>query len=277
MTVMYVKTMEEFQALLKTSEDNKLVVIDFTATWCGPCRRIAPIFEKMAKEHPDVKFAKVDVDEASDVSGSCGVSAMPTFQFYKSGSKVESFSGADETKLASFVEQLRHPGITRTRESGLEDFFDACLSGNVAEVQRCLEKDPSLVSQMAPQEWHAYHIMRDGWQPVESTQNPGVMNASKTVFLRANPPAYALHLAAGNGHTELVDVLLSMKADLEAGDGDGDTALAWATYGGRRDMMDQLLAAGADSSFAIALTRAQYEGVKGDGISLEYLKKKRNS
>ena len=77
-----------------------LTIVDFTATWCGPCQMIAPILEKLSEEHKDVTFIKVDVDELSELSsGRCGVTCMPTFHAYKGGKKVADFSGADQSKL----------------------------------------------------------------------------------------------------------------------------------------------------------------------------------
>merc|ERR1712070_1027374 len=78
---------------------SKLVVVDFIATWCGPCKRIAPVFQKMEEEMDDVVFIKVDVDVNVDVAEQCGISCMPTFQFYKEGRKVDEFSGASEEKI----------------------------------------------------------------------------------------------------------------------------------------------------------------------------------
>uniref|UniRef100_A0A8C6UDP7 Thioredoxin n=1 Tax=Neogobius melanostomus TaxID=47308 RepID=A0A8C6UDP7_9GOBI len=96
----------DFEEELKAA-GSKLVVVDFTASWCGPCKMIAPVFEKMADENKDVVFLKVDVDEASDVSEKCGISSMPTFQFYKNGEKLEQFSGASEEKLRATVAKLK--------------------------------------------------------------------------------------------------------------------------------------------------------------------------
>ena len=64
---------------------------------------IAPTFETMAKENPDVTFIKVDVDEADVIASSVGVSAMPTFMFYKDGKKILEFAGANVTKLKDTV------------------------------------------------------------------------------------------------------------------------------------------------------------------------------
>ena len=57
----------------------------------------------MAAENSDCEFVKVDVDEADDVAASCGIQAMPTFQFYKGGSKIAEMQGADQAKLAQMV------------------------------------------------------------------------------------------------------------------------------------------------------------------------------
>jgi hypothetical protein len=162
---------------------------------------------------------------------------------------------------------------TPDREAELQSFIDSCMSGNASDVQRRLEADPGLVNQAAPREWHDYHIMRRGWQPVADV-NPGAKNASGAMYLRSTHPAFGLHLAAGNGHTEVIKVLLGAHANLAAGDGDGDTVLAWATWSGRRDTMNQLLSAGADPSFANSLSREQFEAVDGDGASFDFPKEK---
>lgn len=103
--VKYLTSMGDFTGAMKQSEE-KLVVIDFTATWCPPCRMIGPIFEKFAEELSDGFYAfKVDVDDASDIASECGISAMPTFQFFKGGEKVDEFSGANEAKLRATIEK----------------------------------------------------------------------------------------------------------------------------------------------------------------------------
>ncbi|XP_034532154.1 thioredoxin-like isoform X2 [Notolabrus celidotus] len=101
--------MDEFKSILKES-GGKLVVVDFTATWCGPCQRIGPIFEALSKkpENSNVVFLKVDVDDASEVAQECKVNSMPTFQFYKNGEKIEEFSGADGPKLEKLVDTYRN-------------------------------------------------------------------------------------------------------------------------------------------------------------------------
>ncbi|XP_052775543.1 thioredoxin-like [Mya arenaria] len=84
---------------------DKLVVVDFTATWCGPCKMIGPKFVEMEKEFPDAIFYKVDVDENSDVAGAEGISAMPTFKCYRNGKQVADMCGANETKLREMIKE----------------------------------------------------------------------------------------------------------------------------------------------------------------------------
>ncbi|XP_055055772.2 thioredoxin b [Misgurnus anguillicaudatus] len=86
---------------------NKLVVVDFTATWCGPCQMIKPIFAAMSDEYTSVVFLKVDVDEAQEVASSCDIKCMPTFQFYKNGKKIHEFSGANKDTLQNKILQLQ--------------------------------------------------------------------------------------------------------------------------------------------------------------------------
>ncbi|XP_040216481.1 thioredoxin-like [Rana temporaria] len=104
--VKQIESVADFKAFLASAGD-KLVVVDFTAVWCGPCRRIAPIFEELCKTHADVFFCKVDVDDVADLSESCGIHAMPTFQFYKNKEKIEEFSGADDGKLKATIARLK--------------------------------------------------------------------------------------------------------------------------------------------------------------------------
>uniref|UniRef100_A0A8C5LN11 Thioredoxin domain-containing protein n=1 Tax=Leptobrachium leishanense TaxID=445787 RepID=A0A8C5LN11_9ANUR len=94
---------EEFTAI--TAKCGKLIVIDFTASWCGPCKTIAPVFEQCSKDFPNAEFYKVDVDDLSDVAEQCGIRAMPTFIFYKNGQRIDDLRGANTTELKAKIKR----------------------------------------------------------------------------------------------------------------------------------------------------------------------------
>lgn len=84
----------------------KLVVVDFFATWCGPCRMMAPKFVAFSEKYTDVVFFKVDVDKAGDLSAEYGISSIPAFFFFKDGKKLEEVIGASN-KLETLIEKYR--------------------------------------------------------------------------------------------------------------------------------------------------------------------------
>lgn len=113
-------TASEFASLLSS---NMYVVADFYADWCGPCKQIAPMYEQFAKASTVpgyLAFAKVNVDHNKEVAAKYGVSAMPTFMFFKNGTQVgvngqPVIRGADLPSLKKAVEKLG--GLAKTKEA----------------------------------------------------------------------------------------------------------------------------------------------------------------
>ncbi len=71
----------------------KVVVIDFWATWCGPCKMMAPVVEEVAKDYPDVKVCKVNVDEEPELSNAFKIVSIPTIVVIKNGEIIDSVVG----------------------------------------------------------------------------------------------------------------------------------------------------------------------------------------
>ncbi|XP_059514772.1 thioredoxin domain-containing protein 8-like [Myotis daubentonii] len=95
----------EFKTLLK-SAGCKLVVIEFSAKWCGPCKKICPIVHAMSMHYQNVVFANVDVDDSRDLAQTCNVRVIPTFQLFKQTKKIFEFCGADASKLEAKIQEL---------------------------------------------------------------------------------------------------------------------------------------------------------------------------
>ena len=74
--------------------DNPIVLVDWWAAWCGPCRSFGPTFEKASEAHPDIVFGKVDTEAEQSLAGSAGISSSPTLMAFRSGILVFSQPGA---------------------------------------------------------------------------------------------------------------------------------------------------------------------------------------
>jgi thioredoxin len=73
-------TKDNFEA---TINGNPMVIVDFWAPWCGPCRGFAPVFEKASEAHPDVVFAKVNSDEQQELAGAFNIRSIPTLMVFR--------------------------------------------------------------------------------------------------------------------------------------------------------------------------------------------------
>ncbi|GMR35469.1 hypothetical protein PMAYCL1PPCAC_05664, partial [Pristionchus mayeri] len=84
-------------------ESPGLVVVDFFAAWCGPCKMMAPKFAKLSADFPNVKFAKVDIDEEEELASKYAINAIPTFMFFRGGNEIHRIEGANEEDLRSQI------------------------------------------------------------------------------------------------------------------------------------------------------------------------------
>ncbi|XP_076235201.1 thioredoxin-like [Calliopsis andreniformis] len=119
----------------------KLVVVDFTATWCGPCQRIAPVFEQLSVKYPNAVFLKVDVDKCAETAAMQGVSAMPTFIFYRNHTKLGLCQGADPVGLESKIQQFYGSGDSEDSESPVSGHMDLATFITKAQCECLNESD----------------------------------------------------------------------------------------------------------------------------------------
>lgn len=119
----------------------KLVVVDFFATWCGPCQRIAPVFEQLARKYPKAVFVKVDVDKCQETAASNGVTAMPTFMFFRNKTKIDTLRGADAGSLEEKIRKWYGSGDENEDETVVKGQIDLLSCINKAHCECLNESD----------------------------------------------------------------------------------------------------------------------------------------
>jgi thioredoxin 1 len=77
-----------------TVTNNEIVLVDFWADWCGPCKRFAPIYEKASEEHPDITFAKLDTDANQNLAAALNIEGIPTLMAFREGVLIFNQAGA---------------------------------------------------------------------------------------------------------------------------------------------------------------------------------------
>ncbi|KAF9324160.1 Thioredoxin-like protein 1 [Linnemannia elongata] len=191
MPVKAITSQADYQSILSAAGPTKLVVVDFTAAWCGPCQTIKPIFEKLSNTYRHVVFVKVDVDEFQEVAAVAGVTAMPTFQFFKASKKIAEMKGANPAQLETLIKQHQGPveeggaGSAAPLVAGHSDVSEQitlnqvdCLNQQTANhVRNALKSDDTIIPKdiaHAPKTVKLYvnklHLGFDEADSVEETQ-----------------------------------------------------------------------------------------------------------
>jgi len=103
MPIIHIKSLDQFNKI----KDKGKLIIKFTAKWCGPCRAIAPEFERYASDPKcsSLTFVEVDIDTTPEIAKLYDVSSVPTFDVISKGSVIDSFSGASKADLKKMISQ----------------------------------------------------------------------------------------------------------------------------------------------------------------------------
>ena len=103
-----------------------IVLVDFWAAWCGPCRRFAPVFEQASQNHPDIVFGKVDTEAQPELAGAARVSSIPTLMAFRDGVLVFSQPGALPAEaLAQVIAAVRGLDMDEVRRKVAEQSASA--------------------------------------------------------------------------------------------------------------------------------------------------------
>ena len=125
-------TLQNFQQVLLEGSKEKLVIIDFWADWCEPCKQLMPILERIASQYPDqVTLAKINCDDQQELAMQFGIRSLPTVAFFKDGQPLDSFGGV---KSETEIKEMLSKHLPSPADDYLKQAQQALGEGNAADA-----------------------------------------------------------------------------------------------------------------------------------------------
>lgn len=207
----------------RTIMDNDIVLVDYWASWCGPCRTFAPVYEEMSEKYPDVVFGKLDTEAEQEIAGAVGISSIPTLMAFREGTLVFSQPGAlPGNALEQVIEGVKGLDMTDVREQVARQRELLELPKEVdLEAFAVAQADGATVLDVRePDEYEAGHVPGVRLVPLNSLEE-------KVDDLSEKSRVYVI-CASGNRSLTATDAL--RQAGIEAYSVAGGTA-AWQAAG----------------------------------------------